>query len=434
MLQTSIAHSSIAVAADKGRTALTLLAALGLAACSSDTRDRSAEEFVAEEFRDCIDCPLMTALPAGSFLMGTAENERLIDPRTGKPAKNDWPQHRVDIGYSLAIGKFEVTAAEFGAFVAATGHRPDGPCMEFSPPESFTIATSTDWSATGFPQTDRHPVVCVSYFDSVAYTRWLSSVTGKNYRLPSEAEWEFAARANTTTPYYWGNSATDACSFANVRSPGADSISERQANSDIKDGFPCDDGFAHSSPAGQFLPNAYGLHDMQGNAWEWVADCNHKNYEGAPTDGSAWLDERGCQFGVIRSGSFLNRVERSSATVRAGRPREGRATNMGFRVVRDDSEAQSAAPDGLQGAWGVTAGNTVGQGETGAELFDNNCAACHVRRDDFRGVYGKDQQTIEQTIRDGGNNIMSMPAFGEVLSEADITALATYVRAKNGWD
>jgi formylglycine-generating enzyme required for sulfatase activity len=406
-----------------------------MSSCSSvgGTED-GGDQFNAAEFRDCADCPLMIELRPGSFLMGTAEEDRLIDPRTGKPASNDGPQHRVDIEYPFALGKYEVTTAEFGTFVSATGYKPEGPCMEFSPPESFSISGDTTWSQTGYPQTERSPVVCVSYYDALAYVDWLSERTQHNYRIPSEAEWEYAARAGSNLPYFWGDSRDATCSYANVRSPGADTISDRQANADKQDGFPCDDGFVHSSPVGSFAPNAFGLHDMQGNAWEWVADCNHKNYVGAPADGSAWLDARGCQFGVIRSGSFLNLVERSSTTVRAGRPREGRATNMGFRIARDNQTAAGRQDIEAASDWADTSTKDFGKGDSGAELFQNSCSACHVRHDDFRGAYGTSQQDIENTIRNGGNNIMSMPAFGQVLADADIRALAIYIRQKNGWD
>jgi formylglycine-generating enzyme required for sulfatase activity len=407
------------------------LSCLFLSACTQNTQDEPATDSqLPVEIQDCTVCPVMVELPAGSFLMGTAEADRLIDPRTGKPAKNDMPQHPVTIGTPFAIGKFEVTAKQFGDFVSASGYQPEAPCMEFSPPESFTISADFNWNDTGFPQTNDAPVGCVSFFDAQAYAAWLSTISGNTYRLPTEAEWEYAARAGSTTPFYWGTDTAVVCDYANVRSAGAFTISKRQAEADVSPGFPCDDGFAHSAPVGSFLPNAFGLYDMQGNAWEWVTDCNHKNYAGAPTDGSAWLDDRGCQFGVIRSGSYLNLVERSSTTVRAGRPREGRATNMGFRVVRVTAEAPQQV-DTASAAWGTTAAPTD---DAGAILFNNNCAACHVRRDDYRGVYGIDQAVVEATIRDGGNNIMSMPAFGEILTAAEISTLAAYVRSQNGWD
>lgn len=427
----------VRIKADRGRRTawlcLPFLATGMLAGCAVPSGD--ADVWPDSPFRECAECPELVVVPAGEFLMGTAEADRLTDPRTGKPALNDSPQHMVTIPADFAIGRFEVSTAEFGAFIAATGYEPVGPCMEFSAPDSFTIDPETNWIDTGFPQSEQYPVSCVSYFDAVAYANWLSATTGYNYRLPSEAEWEYAARAGSTAPYYWGRSETDACTYANVRSAGADSISKRQSESDVADGLPCDDGFPHSSPVGSFVANDFGLYDMQGNVWEWMADCNHKDYEGAPADGSAWIDAEGCQFGVIRSGSFLNRVERSSTTVRAGRPREGRATNMGFRVVRDARRGESYA-DGTvaQAEWTASSAASDTAGLTGgAALYADNCAACHVRRDDFRGIYGTSRAAVEKVISDGGNNIMSMPAFRDTLSNEQIVELAAYVRALNEW-
>ncbi len=397
-----------------------------LAACAPETTG---------EFRDCERCPAMVELPGGLFLMGTAEADRLIDPRTGKPAKNDHPQHEVTVP-SFAIGKFEVTVEEYRAFVAATGHRSTGGCMEFSTPNSFTTTTDVDWDAPGFEQAADAPVGCVSFFDALAYADWLSELTGEPYRLPTEAEWEYAARAGATTPYYWGDDPMLACEYANVRSPGADAISVRQAEADRANGFPCDDGIVHSAPVGSFKPNAFGLHDMQGNAWEWVADCIHKDYRGAPADGSAWLDDTPCQFGVIRSGSFLNLVERSSATVRAGRPRSGRATNMGFRIAKGSHGAGPVVPAEPARPAEVASGQTGSDpidASRGAQLFADNCAACHVDNYIFKGLYGTDQASLVRTIRDGGNNVMSMPAFADRLSSREIEEIATYLRRRYDW-
>ena len=393
----------------------------------------------ADDFQDCETCPIMVNLPAGSFLMGTAVEDRLIDPRTGKPATSDGPQHEVTIGAPFSIGKYEVTVDQFAAFVAATGHKTSGGCMEFSPEASFTISDDFDWDKPGFEQSGNSPVGCVSFIDAQAYVNWLSDETGAAYRLPSEAEWEYAARGGSTGPYFWGSERLEVCTYANVRSPGAHTISKRQVESDRDDGFPCDDGMPLVSPAGSFESNEFGLHDMQGNAWEWVDDCNHKDYVGAPADGSAWLDEidaqEGCQFGVIRGGSYLNLVERSSVTVRAGRPQSGRATNMGFRVARGGG-AETVSQTGLpaepktgSATVAITDANSIG-----GRLFSENCSACHMIPTAYRGIYGKDQQSVESTIRSGGNNVMSMPAFGELLTNDEISALAMFIRALNGWD
>jgi len=401
-------------------------AALLIAAFNSGCSGKGSS--AASEFTDCAACPVMVQLPAGSFLMGTAEADRLIDPRTGKPATNDGPQHTVHIRNDFALGKYEVTVAEFRRFVAATDYETVDRCMEFSKPDSFAVRKDISWDNPGFAQDESAPVGCVSFFDAEAYANWLSSETGQRYRLPTEAEWEYAARAGSITAYFWGNSTADSCTYANVRSQGAYAISKRQSDSDRDEGFPCDDGAAQSAPAGRYAPNQFGLHDMQGNNWEWVADCNHKNYAGAPDDGSAWLDEKACRFGVIRGGSYLNRVERSSATVRAGRPRSGGATNMGFRVAR--SNAADAGPLITTRAITYEARADVSEG---ALLFADHCAACHESPTGFEGLYGTDQASLFKAIRDGGNNIMSMPAFADRMTDAEINTVASYLRRINNW-
>lgn len=405
---------------------LNVVAIVCLAACTPESPTPQPPQVVA--FRDCDACPLMVDIPAGEFLMGTAPEDRLIDPRTGKPATNDSPQHLVTLAQDFALGRYELAVGEYAAFVAETGREHGGKCMGFDAPNQFKMSSKFNWQRIDAEQSARHPVGCVSFYDAQAYADWLREKTGKPYRLPTEAEWEYAARAGATTSYHWGSSAADACEYANVRSPGAQSISQRQMESDENDGFPCDDGYPAAAPVGSFAANGFGLHDMQGNAWEWVADCNHKDYEGAPADGSAWLDAEGCQFGLIRSGSFLNRVERSSTTVRVGRPRAGRGTNMGFRVALG-TVAEPATAAASSGVSDVLADD----GSPGALLFNENCQACHQQNTNYRGIYGTDQAAVEGVIRNGGNNVMSMPAFAEVLSAEEITTLAAYVRETNGW-
>jgi formylglycine-generating enzyme required for sulfatase activity len=409
-----------------------LLLTLLLAACAPEPP--TPQTPVAVAFRDCDACPLMVDIPAGEFLMGTAPADRLIDPRTGKPATNDSPQHLVTLANGFALGRYEVTVGEYAAFVAATGYDIPGKCMGFATPDKFTMSDQFNWRKIDAEQTDRHPVACVSYYNAAAYAQWLSDQTGKAYRLPTEAEWEYAARAGSTGNYHWGTDAQSACTYANIRSPGAKSISNRQAKSDETDGFPCDDGYPDAAPVGSFQANDFGLHDMQGNAWEWVADCNHKDYEGAPADGSAWLDEGPCQFGLIRSGSFLNRVERSSATVRVGRPRSGSGTNMGFRVALGGGAGDTSGVDGPVSAEVAARSARFDDGSPGALLFNEHCEACHQQRANFLGIYGKNQAAVEDVIRNGGNNVMSMPTFAEVLSAEETTTLASYLRTANEWN
>jgi len=396
---------------------LALFSVLLLSACTGTRNGAQASH------SDCAGCPAIIHIDGGTFLMGTAAEDRLTDPRTGKPATNDGPQHEVTVP-PFSIAQHEVTVAQFAAFIDATNYEPVGKCMEFSKPGGFVISDEFSWDKPGFPQTANEPVGCVSYYDAEAYAAWLASVTGENYRLPTEAEWEYAARAGSTGPYFWGNQETLACDYANVRSSGADTISKRQIKADAN-GFPCDDGYTHTSPVASFKPNALGMHDVQGNVWEWVSDCNHKTYEGAPNDGSAWTEEN-CQFGVIRGGSYLNLVERSSVTVRAGRPRSGAASNMGFRVAKGGNSTTTATAS----EWNDRPDNAASPGE---ELFNDNCAACHQYRDQFEGLYGTTSNELFKAIKFGGNNVMSMPSFGPRLTDDEIQLITNYVIEQNNW-
>jgi formylglycine-generating enzyme required for sulfatase activity len=257
--------------------------------------------------------PEMVLIPAGSFVMGVPPEET---KREGAPASYDddaRPQHTVTIARPFYLGKHPVTRGAFAAFASATGF------------------ADTQWQKPSFAQTDQHPVVNVSHEDAAAYAAWLSRETGKDYRLPSEAEWEYAARAGTATARYWGDGRAEACRYANV----ADETL-RKANKDKADAqryFGCDDGFANTSPVGTFQPNGFGLYDMLGNVCEWVADHWHDSYADAPEDGSAWTigDSGLC---VVRGGSWFN----SPRVVRAGiRDKSGpgvRLDRVGFRLAR----------------------------------------------------------------------------------------------------
>ena len=397
---------------------LATLFAIGSGCVSTNTDQENSNEF-----QDCAVCPVMVNLPAGEFMMGTAVEDRLTDPRTSKPATNDSPAHMVSVP-EFALGKFEVSVAEYAAFVSVTGHETVNECMEFSKPGSFTLSKEFGWNNPGFDQDERAPVGCVSFFDAQAYAAWLSEMTGENYRLPFEAEWEYATRAGSTGPYFWGDDPDQSCVYANVRTVGAFTISQRQVDSD-KLGFACDDGYPHSAPVGSYRPNGFGLFDTQGNNWEWVTDCNHKNYDGAPGDGSAWQEDD-CQFGIMRGGSYLNVVERSSATVRAGRPRSGSATNMGFRVAKGATAVQSIAAEEWVSQDGVSDGPA-------SALFNDNCAACHGEATTFRGVYGTSSDELFSVIRDGGNNVMSMPAFADRLTDDEIRQVADHLIEQNNW-
>ena len=236
----------------------------------------SALSALGTVFKDCDECPEMVAIPGGSFLMGSPDGEGATDER---------PQRRVQVG-AFAVGRFEVTQRQW---FAVMGTRPS--------------------RFTG----DDRPVENVSWDDANTYVSRLSQRTGRRYRLPSEAEWEYAARAGSSTPYYFGSDTSRLGSYA-----WFDSNSSR-----------------NTQPVGRLQPNAFGLYDMLGNVWEWVEDCWNGNYSGAPTDGRAWT-AGDCGRRVLRSGSWFTPPRFNRVAMRAASDREDRYDVRGFRVARTD--------------------------------------------------------------------------------------------------
>ena len=253
----------------------------------------------------------MVSIPAGRFRMGS---------RKGEADYNEKPVRRVTVP-AFKLGKYEVTVGQFRGFVDATGYRTDAErntggeagCFALQPDGNWGWVSGRSWRNPGYPVQDEQPVVCVSWNDAEAFIKWLNNKTGGNYRLPTEAEWEYAARAGSKTKYSWGND-----------------IGSNRANCDNDD---CGDRWEYTAPVGSFLANAWGLHDMHGNVWEWVQDCWNDSYEGAPTDGSSWTSGD-CSQRVIRGGSwYYNARNLRSASRRYGRP--NRSIDVGFRLAQD---------------------------------------------------------------------------------------------------
>ena len=258
---------------------------------TKEAAERKARELAelkrpGSEFRDCPECPEMVVVGAGEFMMGSRSGEGDADER---------PRHRVRIPAASAVGKYEVTFDEYDACVAGGGcggHRP----------------YDEGWGQ------GRRPVVNVSWEDAKAYVEWLRRRTGKRYRLLSEAEWEYAARAGTETKYWWG-----------------DGVGRNRANCDGC-GSRWDD--RETAPVGSFEANGYGLHDVHGNAWEWVEDCWHDNYDGAPGDGEAWVSGGNCSKRVLRGGSWYD-VPRDLRSANRDSYTSGiRSFDLGFRIAR----------------------------------------------------------------------------------------------------
>ncbi|MFN0315377.1 MAG: formylglycine-generating enzyme family protein [Burkholderiales bacterium] len=233
--------------------------------------------------------PRMVVIPAGPFVMGSYASE-------ANRQEDEGPPHAVTIAKPFAVGKFEVTFEEWDACVLARACAP---------------ADDSGWGR------GKRPVINVNYDQALGYTEWLSEQTGQPYRLLSEAEWEYAARAKTDMARHWGNSASQACRFANV--------------DDKTHG--CNDGYVNTAPVGSYTQNAFGLHDMLGNVWEWVEDCWNGNYSGAPADGRVWATGD-CSRRVFRGGSWDNRPANVRSAVRYGFEPSGRYYYLGFRVAR----------------------------------------------------------------------------------------------------
>ena len=221
----------------------------------------------------CKDCPEMVSIPAGSFMMGSPDSEDDRNEREG-------PQTKMTIR-AFSLGKYPVTRGQFAEFIQATGYKPARRCFAEVSHGKWEVTSKANWKNPSFPQTDRDPVVCISVDDMHAYLDWLSAATGKKYRLPSEAEWEYAARAGTTTSRIWGDDPDDACEYANA--------ADRKVKKEYgwKDTVDCDDGYVYTAPVGKFKPNKFGLYDMMGNARQVVAGCLTGSIADLPTDGSA---------------------------------------------------------------------------------------------------------------------------------------------------
>ena len=185
------------------------------------------------------------------------------------------------------------------------------------------------WKKPGFKQGGNHPVVCVSWDEAKAYVGWLSRKTGETYRLLSEAEWEYAARAGTRTARHWGAGEIGQCRYAN----GADRKLKKRYKWRSK-AASCDDGHVHTSPAGTYQANGFGLHDMLGNVHEWVEDCWHESYEGAPTDGHAWTRGGDCSRRVLRGGAWETLPWSLYSANRIRSTTGRRSVHSGFRIAR----------------------------------------------------------------------------------------------------
>ena len=272
-------------------------------------------------FQDCETCPEMVVLPAGDFMMGSPTGE------LGRVDVEGLPR-RVVIPKRIAIGKFEVTVEQMSIFMTETGMTIGGSCRRLVNPER----PPPTWSAPeaslehpGYEITGSHPAVCISWHEAQSYVAWLQRRTGKPYRLPTEAEWEYAARAGADTRYSFGNDESTLCLYARF--------------ADLSSQFGWHDACRSelvaygAAPVGSLKPNPWGIFDMHGNVWEWVEDCWTPNPLEIPVDGSAFSRPGNCEMGVMRGGSFSSSSLMVRSAIRSPMRTAQHYFNVGLRVA-----------------------------------------------------------------------------------------------------
>jgi formylglycine-generating enzyme required for sulfatase activity len=285
--------------------------------------------------RDAPHLPTLVRIPAGTFLMGTpaVENKR-------EGMKKEWaawstPQRRMTIPNPFLLGKTLVTRGQFARFVAEKGYKTEPKARTFEPDAygkwRHELGENRDWQNPGFEQTDDHPVVCVNHDDAVAYIEWLRDTTKKDYRLPSEAEWEYAARAGTTTARFWGDDRVQAVRYAKVADAALMRVMGRDFNPEQF--FEGDSGYPFTAPVGGFLPNPFGLYDMLGNVWEWMADYWTDKLPGLLQDGRP-NTTGDSELRALRGGAWSDDPWVVHAGHRSGSGTGNRNIHTGFRVAR----------------------------------------------------------------------------------------------------
>lgn len=285
---------------------------------SSTPKSLPVDTAPGKTFQDCPNCPEMVSLAAGKFTMGAPQEET----GSGDPER---PQLDVSV-VAFAIGRTEVRRRDYAAFIDATNYKSNDNCWGETGNGNDFIE-GNNWQKPGFDQSDDDPVVCVTAADAEAYVRWLSKVTGQSYRLPSEAEWEYAARAGAKGRYYWGDKAADYCRYGNIADETAAATYEGWSTVD------CDDGFVYTAPAASFRPNAFGLYDMLGNVKEWVADCWSDTLAGLGPTAKARRSGN-CKMRAVRSSAWNGPPEIGRLAYREKNNVPTAYYNYGFRVAR----------------------------------------------------------------------------------------------------
>ncbi len=282
-------------------------------------------------FKDCNECPEMVIIPKGKVNIGSYKEE------IGRK-KGERDRVLATIDKAFAMAKTEVTLAQYRVFMKETKYKSNIPYYKGEPlvgcnyfdGKSYGYVAVHNWQNPGYPQRESDPVVCVSYTDAKAYADWLSSKTGRNYRVPSAVEFEYASRAGSSSPWYWGTDPSKACEYANI---GDKTFAHKFPT---RTSFPCTDGYVFTTKVGRFQPNNFGLYDMIGNAWEWTADCFKKDLTNIPVDGSTYIGtEEECKARTPKGGSWISGISWSRAAVRSRDGTDYKSFMLGFRVAAE---------------------------------------------------------------------------------------------------
>ena len=272
--------------------------------------------------------PEMVVLRPGQFEMGSS---------TAGAQSDEAPVHTVTIAYSFALSRCEVSVAEFAAFVDDSGYRTSAEngsvCWVLDPDtdSGFSKKANASWRSPGFAQQPDYPAVCISWDDAIAYIEWLNGKSGSSFRLPSEAELEYAIRGGTQEDYPWGQASQ--CGYTNAADQSMSPELQKFHKSKGWSLAECDDGYGYTAPVASYPANPFGLYDVSGNAWEWTQDCWNENYGEALSDGSAW--ETGeCDRRVLRGGSWNLSPESLRSANRLGFDRVQGDSSVGFRLAR----------------------------------------------------------------------------------------------------
>jgi formylglycine-generating enzyme len=306
-----------------GRLLCSFLITAALPACTSTGSRDSAPE--------CEHCPEMVVVPAGVAVLGASATDRFANP-------DERPERRFPIRKAFAVSRYEVTRAQYEAFVRATNRPIGGDCLtDRAQRGNWVIDAATTFRDPGFAQAGDHPVACVSWEEAQAYVAWLNSQTSGGYRLLTESEWEYVARAGAAenAVYPWGDDEAKGCSFANgfdqttmVTYGGMDTSGYKTF-----DPLSCTDGWLNTSPVGSLAPNGFGIYDIIGNVGEWVEDCHSASHDAAAESGSPPLIEP-CPRRMMKGGSWGTLAHNLRIAERVPYPATHRDDSIGIRIAR----------------------------------------------------------------------------------------------------